>query len=276
MNILRAIKRFFENLTRKRKMNNMRRRRESVVSVYKKTTKFLTANTPNLLKIMPNRKYRLLTKMAEEYEINIEQNDDKNAYTSEEGEDFGERDLDYYLGVRKKEKYWRDPAGKEQIKKDFLLYHCGVTEEDYEKNYKKSAPKVSYVVPPRLKQVPFKIHRKKKSQKGSLKDDSWREKRLFRLFAYRRDSEESTSDSYSECDSSGEGKDSNTDGKSSSPDDTNSNAEDEKVRNSSTFQKFLYIKIMDWLIVFVILLILPVIYDTTYKGRLVSYKGLVV
>lgn len=218
MKILRTIKTIFNSWIRKRKINNMRRRRESVVSVYKKTTKFLS-NTPNLLKIMPNRKYRLLTKTFEESEGTIEQRQEEITFTSEDEKDFGERDLDYYLGVRKKEKYWRDPAGKEQIRKDFLLYHCGVTEEDYEDNYKKSAPNVSYVIQPKLKQVPFKIHRKNKTQKGSFKDDSWRERKLFRLFAYKRDSEYSTSDSYSECDSTDERKDSYSDGKASSTDD---------------------------------------------------------
>ncbi|KOB75415.1 putative membrane protein, required for N-linked glycosylation [Operophtera brumata] len=172
----------------------MRRRRESVVTVYKKTTKFLTTNTTNLLKKMPNKKYRLLTKMNEECEDMVEEKND-TIVTSEEDDELGERDLDYYLGVRKKEIFWREPASKEQIRKDFLLYHCGVTEEDYEKKYKISAPKVSSVVQPRLKQVPFKIHRKRKAR--SMKDDSWRENSLFKLFAYKRESEYSdSSDSY--------------------------------------------------------------------------------
>lgn len=177
----------------------MRRRRESVVTVYKKTTKFLTTNTTNLLKKMPNKKYRLLTKLIEEIE---EKNEDKikPVVTSDEEDDLGERDLDYYLGVRKKESFWRDPASKEQIRKDFLLYHCGVTEEDYEQNYKVSAPRVPSVIQPRRKQVPFKIHRKRKIP--SVKDDSWRENSLFKLFTYKRESEYSdSSNSYSECDS---------------------------------------------------------------------------
>lgn len=215
---MRAIKKFVFHRFRN-KTNNMRRRRESVVTVYKKTTKFLTTNTTNLLKKMP--KYRLLTKMIEECEDKDEEKN-RTVVTSEEEDDLGERDLDYYLGVKKKENFWRDPASKEQIQKDFLLYHCGVTEEDYEKNYKISTPKVSSVVQPRLKQVPFKIHRKRKV--GSLKDDSWREKSLFKLFAYKRESEYSdSSDSYSECESNEEDKGNNGNG-------TPSSEEDEEVR----------------------------------------------
>lgn len=158
---------------------------------------------------MPNKKYRILTQI-DEFEANTDINN-KTEVVSEEEEDLaGERDLDYYLGVRKKENFWRDPANKEQIKKDFLIYHCGVTQEDYERNYQKQTPKLSDIVQPRLKQVPFKIHRKKKT--SSVKDDSWREKRLFRIFAHKRESD-STSDSYSECDS--EERNSDTDSRNS-------------------------------------------------------------
>lgn len=152
---------------------------------------------------MPNtKKSRQQMKTVEDFEDNIEEDVNKVEDTVIDDDDLGERDLDYYLGVRKRESYWRDPAGKEQIRKDYLVYHCGITEEDYDKNYKKTvASKVSYVIQPRLKQVPFKIHRKRRKN-GDLKDDSWRDKTgIFKLFAYRRDSEYSTSDSYSECDS---------------------------------------------------------------------------
>lgn len=199
---MKSIKKFVRHRS-SNKTNKMRRRKESVVTVYKKTTRFLTTNTTNLLKKMPNKKYQLLTKMVEDNEAKILE---KTKSVDIEEDDLGERDLDYYLGVKKKENYWRDPASKEQIQKDFLLYHCGVTEEDYEKNYKKSTPKVFSIIQPRLKQVPFKIHRKKKI--GSVKDDSWREKSLFKLFAYKRESEYSdSSDSYSECESNEDGRD---------------------------------------------------------------------
>lgn len=203
--ILKNIKKFFVTYLcrRSKKMNNMRRRRESVASVYRKTTKFLTSNTANFLKKKPNnKKSQILMEAVEDCEDNGEENVNKVDETKTDDDDIGERDLDYYLGVRKRESYWRDPAGKEQIRKDYLVYHCGITEEDYDKNYKKTiVSKVSYVIQPRLKQVPFKIHRKRRKN-GDLRDDSWREKTgIFKLFAYRRDSEYSTSDSYSECDS---------------------------------------------------------------------------
>lgn len=182
----------------------MRRRRESVASVYRKTTKFLSTNTAILLKKMPNnRKYRLLTKIIDEY-ANPEEIISKKDTLTNDDDDLG--DLDYYLGARKKETYWRDLEGKEQIRRDYLLYHCGITEEEYEKEYKKVLPpKASLVIQPRLKQVPFKINRKKKNSQS--KDDSWRDKSgIFKLFAYRRDSE-TTSESYSECDSNEEVRD---------------------------------------------------------------------
>lgn len=180
-------------------MNNMRKRRESVASVYRKTTKFLTSNTANLLKKMPNnRKYRLLAKVMEEYETTDILKLDKDRFNVDNNDDLGERDLDYYLGVRSKEIYWRDPIGKEQIRKDYLVYHCGISEDDYNKNYKTTNIKVSYSYPiqPRLKQVPFKIHRK--GRRVNVRDESWCEKTgIFKIFANKRDSE--SSDSYSEC-----------------------------------------------------------------------------
>lgn len=185
-----------------RNMNNMKRRRESVASVYKKTTKFLSSNTANLLKKMPNtRKYRLLTKVMEEYDRNVSLKLDKCCENqTEDVDDLGERDLDYYLGVRKKEVYWRDPAAREQIRKDFLINHCGVSEEEFDMSYKTpNSLKVSFVIQPKLKQVPFKIH-KKRSKKENQREGDWREKTgIFKLF--RRDSEYSTSESYSEYDS---------------------------------------------------------------------------
>ncbi|KAG6462596.1 hypothetical protein O3G_MSEX013358, partial [Manduca sexta] len=170
----------------------MKKRRESVASVYKKTTKFLSS--ASLLKKMPNaRKNRSPTK-TEEFELN-EFKTNKAASSDEDSDN----DLDYYLGVRKEQKYWRDPSALEQIKKDYLIYHCGVTEEDYNMTYRKTAPEIYHKVKRRLKQMPFKIHRKKKSE---VKDESWRDRGgFFKLFAHRRDSEYSTSDSYSDCDS---------------------------------------------------------------------------
>lgn len=178
-------------------MNNMRKRRESVASVYRKTTKFLTSNTANLLKKMPNnRKYRLLAKVMEEYESADDFKPDKDCVTIDDDDDLGERDLDYYLGVRSKEIYWRDPVGKEQIRKDYLVYHCGISEDDYNQNYKTTNIKVSYPIQPRLKQVPFKIH--KKGRRVNVRDESWCEKTgIFKIFANKRESE--SSDSYSEC-----------------------------------------------------------------------------
>lgn len=175
-----------------------------MASVYKKTTKFLSSNTTNLLKKMPNtRKYRLLTKVMEEYDRTESQKMTKcEVPTDDEIDDLGERDLDFYLGVRQKEVYWRDPVGKEQIRKDFLINHCGISEVDYDKNYKTlNSLKVSFVIQPKLKQVPFKIHKKKIKKDMHMRDgDSWREKTgIFKLF--RRDSEYSTSESYSEYDS---------------------------------------------------------------------------
>lgn len=182
----------------------MKKRRESVASVYKKTTKFLSLNTANLLKRVPNtKKYRLLTKVMEEYDrnSNFKLNKCCEHQTDDEFEDLGERDLDYYLGVRKKEVFWRDPVAREQIRKDFLVNHCGISEDEYDENYKiNNTAKVSYVIQPKLKQVPFKIHKKKSKKDSNFKENDWREKTgIFKLF--RRDSEYSTSESYSEYDS---------------------------------------------------------------------------
>ncbi|CAB3243477.1 unnamed protein product [Arctia plantaginis] len=150
---------------------------------------------------MPNNKKHFVSQTTEHSQDNADKIVKAIDDVTDEDDNLGERELDYYLGVRKKENYWRDPMGREKIRKDYLVYHCGVTEDDYDKKYKKEiASRASYVIPPRLKQVPFKIHRKKRN--GDLKDDSWRDKSgIFKLFAHRRDSEYSTSDSYSECDS---------------------------------------------------------------------------
>ncbi|CAF4904444.1 unnamed protein product [Pieris macdunnoughi] len=201
---LKLLNRLFHRPVKRRKMYNLKRRRESVATAYKKTTKFLTSNTANLLKKVPNtRKYRLLAKIVDDHEDSQTNSQDNQ---SDESSDYGDRELDYYLGVRKKEIYWRDPVGIEQIKKDYLLYHCGVTEEDYEKLYKKTIAKPSHVIQPRLKQVPFKIHRKNK--KITMRDsESWCERRnIFKIFANKWDSD-STSDSYSECDDDDENAD---------------------------------------------------------------------
>ncbi|CAG4976754.1 unnamed protein product [Colias eurytheme] len=190
-------------------MYNLKRRRESVATVYKKTTKFLTINTVNLLKKMPNtKKYCLLAKIVDECQENERRNKFEDRRSEEDSNsDNGDRELDYYLGVRKKETYWRDPIGKEQIRKDYLLYHCGVSEEDYEKFYKKTIAKPSHVIQPRFKQVPFKIHKKRDKKAHSLREgvaESWCEKRgIFKIFGNKRESD-STSDSYSECDSADE------------------------------------------------------------------------
>ncbi|CAK1552810.1 unnamed protein product [Leptosia nina] len=185
-------------------MYTLKRRRESVATVYKKTTKFLTANTANLLKKVPNsRKYCLLAKLVDDNEEQDRKANTEQEESDECSEDWGDRDLDYYLGVRKKETYWRDPIGKEQIKKDYLLYHCGVTEEEYEKFYKKAVSKPSHVKKRRLRQVPFKIHKKNKKA-HSLRENAaeyWCEKKnIFKIFGNKREST-SASDSYSECDS---------------------------------------------------------------------------
>lgn len=213
LKILKFLKRLFNQKSNKRRnMYNLKRRRESVASVYRKTTKFLSSNTANFLKKTPNtKKYNLLARIVEEYQKNTDR-DSKNSNEKDESDrisDLGERDLDYYLGVREKVTYWRDPEGKEQIRKDYLLYHCGITEDDYEKNYKRTiAPNPTYHVHPKLKQVPFKIHKKQKKVNTFREGvaESWVEKkRIFKLFGNRRDSD-TTSDSYSECDSNEEAK----------------------------------------------------------------------
>lgn len=197
---IRAIKKFFVQQIQKKltKMNNIRRRRESVASVYRRTTKFLSANTPNLLKKMaPNKKNQLLAKIIEEQERNhIIRNKTKRSICSEEDDDLGERELEYYLGVRKKEFCWRDKEGQEKIRKDYLLYHCRISEEEYNAHFKKSIPRPTYNVQPRIKQVPLKIH-KKKPKKQNGKEESWCERsKIFKLFTNKKDSE-STSSSYS-------------------------------------------------------------------------------
>lgn len=191
-------------------MYNLKRRRESVASVYRKTTKFLTTNTATLLKKMPNtRKYNLLAKIVEDNIRNEECNGEYGEmYEEEDVDNLGERDLDYYLGVKEKDSCGRDLAGREQIRKDYLIFHCGVTEEDYEKLYKKTVELEPCVTHPKLRQVPFKIHRKHKKTNSFREEvaESWVEKRgIFKLFGNKHDSE-STSDSYSECDSNEEAK----------------------------------------------------------------------
>ncbi|CAG9138443.1 unnamed protein product [Plutella xylostella] len=80
----------------------MKRRRESVATVYKRTTKFLTSNTANLLKkTMPNtKKYRFLEKAMERAEQNRHFNINKQYdCADDEKEDEYEGDqLDYFLG----------------------------------------------------------------------------------------------------------------------------------------------------------------------------------
>lgn len=180
-------------------MNNIKRRRDSVASVYRRTTKFLSVNTPNLLKKMAtNKKNQLLDKIIEEQERNqiMKNKIKRSTYFDEDDDDSGERELEYYLGVKKKDVCWRDKEGQEQIRKDYLLYHCGISEEDYIVNFKKNIPKPTFTVQPRLKQVPLKIH-KKKPKKQNGKEESWCERsKIFKLFTNKKDSE-STSSSYS-------------------------------------------------------------------------------
>jgi hypothetical protein len=201
----------FVRLVLRAKKITMKRRRESVASVYKRTTKFLSSNTAVLLSKMPNnKKYRLLAKIMEECDqLSGNKVNENYEHVSEDEDDLGERELDYYMGVRKKEVYWRDPEAKEQIRRDFLVYHCGITEDDYNQNYKNTnTVNVPHISQPKLKQVPFKIHKKKTRKDIQSKEDSWREKTgIFKLFANRRDSEFSTSDSYSEYDTDDEAKD---------------------------------------------------------------------
>lgn len=198
---LKAIKNFFVQQVKKQstKMNNIKRRRDSVASVYRKTTKFISANTPNLLKKMAaNKKNQLLAKIIEEQERNqIMRNKVKRStYLNEDDDDSADRELDYYLGVRKKEIYWRDREGQEQIRKDYLLYHCRISEEEYIVKFKKNIPRPTYVVQPKLKQVPLKIH-KKKPKKQNEKEESWCERsKIFKLFTNKKDNQSSSS-SYS-------------------------------------------------------------------------------
>lgn len=183
-------------------MNNFKRRRDSVASVYRKTTKFLSANTPNLLKKVPlNKKQQLLVNIILEQERkqmikNKIRRRQKYAYIEEDDDDLGERELEYYLGVRKKENCWRDKEGPELIRKDYLLYHCGVSEDDYILNFQKSIPRSTYTVQPKSKKVPLKIH-KKKSKKENRREESWCERsKIFKLFTNKKENE-STSSSYS-------------------------------------------------------------------------------
>lgn len=180
-------------------MNNIKRRRDSVASVYRRTTKFLSANTPNLLKKMAtNKKDQLLAKIIEEQERNqiMRNKIRRSIYFDEDDDDLGGRELEYYLGVRKKDTCWRDKDGQEKIRKDYLLYHCRISEEEYIVNFKKKIPRPTYTVQPRLKQVPLKIH-KKKPKKQNGKEESWCERsKIFKLFTNKKDNE-STSSSYS-------------------------------------------------------------------------------
>lgn len=192
-------------------LNTMKRRKESVATVCRRTTKFLTFNTANLLKkTMANtKKYRFLEKAMEEYERSghIYQSKQYVDTDSDDDDDLG-RELDYYLGVRNKETYWRDLEGEEQIRKDYYINHFGVTEDDYNQYYKKTYfKKPSHTVTPRLKQVPFKIHKKRSRKNSNFKREGsnfWCEKTgILKMFlSNRKDSEYSSSDSYSECDTS--------------------------------------------------------------------------
>ncbi|OWR45636.1 hypothetical protein KGM_210097 [Danaus plexippus plexippus] len=127
---------------------------------------------------------------------------------SDEDRHSGDHDLDYYLGIKQKHTFWSDPAGLEQIRKDYLIYHRGISEEEYESRYKRKVSKPSCTVQPKFKQVPFKIHKKSKKA-NSIREgmaESWVEKKgIFKLFGNRRESE-STSDSYSECESNDDAK----------------------------------------------------------------------
>ncbi|CAG9560739.1 unnamed protein product [Danaus chrysippus] len=190
-------------------MYNLKRRRESVATVYRKTTKFLTTNTAILLKKMPNNKKNdTLPKVEEENKNETATETVDQEIDSDEDGHSGEHDLDYYLGIKQKHTFWSDPAGLEQIRKDYLIYHRGISEEEYESRYKRKVSKPSCTVQPKFKQVPFKIHKKHKKA-NSIREgmaESWVEKKgIFKLFGNRRDSE-STSDSYSECDSNEDAK----------------------------------------------------------------------
>lgn len=187
-------------------MNDMKRRKESVAMVCRKTTKFLTSNTANLLKkTMGNAKYSFLEKAMEEYEMNCHVYKEHIIDTDSSVDYEGGRELDYYLGVKKKETYWRDFEGEEQIRKDYYINHYGVTEDDYNCYYKKTYfIKTLSANAPRRKQVPFKIHRKRGRKNSNFKRDGynfWCEKTgILKMFmSNRKDSEYSSSDSYSEC-----------------------------------------------------------------------------
>lgn len=192
---------------------SMKRRRESVATVYKRTTKFLTSNTANLLKkTMPNtKKYRFLEKAMERAEQNRHFNINKQYdCADDEKEDEYEGDqLDYFFGLNKKQTFWRDLEGEEQIRKDYYINHCGVSEEDYDLFYKKiNFKKPTCSVQPKLKQVPFKIHKKMGRKNSYFRKDHtnnfWCEKTgILKMFmTNRKDSEYSSSDSYSECEPS--------------------------------------------------------------------------
>lgn len=188
------------------KMNNLKIRRESLTNVYKLTTKFISANTNLLLKRIPSaKKYQRNLDILDKLEENVVNTFNKN-YDSDddEGEDFGDKDLDYYLGARKSEACWRDFEREEQMRKDYLLNHCDITQEDYNKFYKRISRKPCLIVTPKLKQVPFRIYKKKRSSEQKEDIFSWSEKagsNIIKMFLPYRRSSESTSDSYSECDS---------------------------------------------------------------------------
>ncbi|GBP88141.1 hypothetical protein EVAR_59675_1 [Eumeta japonica] len=192
-------------------MYNIKLRRESVASACRKTTKFLTANTTNLLKrtIPTAKKYTTLSKSLEDIQhaLNVNRNDE-NYQSDSDNENVGEHDLDYYLGVKTKATCWRDREGEEQIRRDYLINHCGMTEEIYDRHYRRPVHRrPSSKALPKLKQVPFKVYKKKKKKrhKKGNDDQSWTEKAsdniIFKMFMPSR-YDYSTSESYSECESS--------------------------------------------------------------------------
>lgn len=183
-------------------MSKPKGRRESITSAYKKTTKFLTENKNLIMKRMPHvKKYRhdlRSGKFVNNVYQKVEYRDASDDSSSEES-DFGERDLDYYLGVRTNETYWRDPEREEQLRKDDLINHCGVSEEDYNDHYKRTVKKHKLKTT-KLKQVPFRIYKKKRSlfQKDDL--SLWSDN-ILKIFIGNKRLSESTSNSYSDYES---------------------------------------------------------------------------
>lgn len=207
-NTLRKINIILKQFNNFSNMTNIKLRRDSMASMYRRTTKFIASNT-NLMKTkLPQiKRQRNSPKALEEIENPDKLIRPERFVDDDEEENFGERDLDYYLGVRKHETYWRDPEREEQLRKDYLINHCGISETDYENLYKKKVPEPTIKITPKLKQVPFKIHRKKRSL-GQMDDlIMWSEKtgnNILRIFMPNKRDSESTSDSYSDCDSPNE------------------------------------------------------------------------